>query len=139
MDRAMVCEKHIAFLRQRHARYLVGTPKADLRHFERELAEKENWAEQYALCCSEAHSAKEWAMLERQMAGLSEELAKIDSGLRTRSVSDLEKVGRRIGPLQGRCQEAARLLKVAVLNPHKSRRASLGSVISDLGGVAALA
>ena len=144
MDRGMVSEKNIAFLRARQARYLVGTPKADLRHFERELAEKENWvevqdgvearlvahpdgegSEQYVLCRSEARSAKERAMLERQMTGLSEELAKIDRGLRTRSVPDLEKVGRRIGRWQGRYSAAARLLEVVVIKDGKGNAAGL--------------
>ena len=42
MDRGMVSEANIAFLRERHARYLVGTPKSWLRHFEAKLLEKEN-------------------------------------------------------------------------------------------------
>ena len=37
MDRGMVSEKNLAFMRTRGARYLVGTPKALLRKFEREL------------------------------------------------------------------------------------------------------
>lgn len=42
MDRGMVSEKNLEFMRTRGARYLVGTPKALLRKFERELLEK-NW------------------------------------------------------------------------------------------------
>jgi transposase len=38
MDRGMVSEANIDFLRQRKALYIVGTPKAELRHFEAELA-----------------------------------------------------------------------------------------------------
>jgi transposase len=37
MDRGMVSEKNIAFLRERKARHLVGTPKAQLRDFEKRL------------------------------------------------------------------------------------------------------
>jgi hypothetical protein len=43
MDRGMVSEANIAFLRERRARYIVGTPKSWLRHFEAKLLEKENW------------------------------------------------------------------------------------------------
>ncbi len=43
MDRGMVSEANIDFLRHRKALYVVGTPKAELRHFEAELAEEENW------------------------------------------------------------------------------------------------
>ena len=35
MDRGMVSEKNIAFLRARNARYLVGTPKSQLKEFEK--------------------------------------------------------------------------------------------------------
>jgi len=43
MDRGMVSEKNIAFLRRRKARYLVGTPKSQMRDFEKQLLEKEGW------------------------------------------------------------------------------------------------
>jgi len=78
MDRGMVSEANIDFLRTRNARYIVGTPKAELRHFEEELAEKENWSEvqqglearvvehpdgegceKYVLCRSQARGEKE--------------------------------------------------------------------------------
>jgi hypothetical protein len=59
------------------------------------------------------------------MTGLSEELAKIDRGLRTRSVPDLEKVGRRIGRWQGRYPAAARLLEVVVIKDGKGNAAGL--------------
>jgi len=43
MDRGMVSEKNIEFLRSRKALYIVGTPKSQLRLFEAELAEEEHW------------------------------------------------------------------------------------------------
>lgn len=45
MDRGMISEANLAFLRQRKARYIVGTPKAQLKKFEKELLEKESWTE----------------------------------------------------------------------------------------------
>ena len=45
MDRGMVSEKNITFLRARGARYLVGTPKSQLRQFEAALLEKAGWSE----------------------------------------------------------------------------------------------
>ena len=81
MDRGMVSEKNIEFLRERGARYLVGTPKSQLRQFEAELLEKEGWSqvqsgleakllahpdgrglEQFVLCRSTARADKESAM-----------------------------------------------------------------------------
>ena len=147
MDRGMVSEANIDFLRQRKALYIVGTPKADLRHFEAELAEEENWKvvqpglearvvahpdgdgnEKYVLCRSQARGEKEKAMLERQMKRLTEELIKIDTALREskRKETDLGKIERRIGRWQGRNPAAARLLDVVVLKDEKQRDLGLG-------------
>jgi hypothetical protein len=41
MDRGMVSEKNLAFLRERGGAYIVGTPKAMLRQFERYLTDKD--------------------------------------------------------------------------------------------------
>jgi hypothetical protein len=43
MDHGMVSKANIDFLRHRKALQIVGTPKSELRHFEAELAEEENW------------------------------------------------------------------------------------------------
>ena len=40
MDRGMVSEENLEFLRQRGARYLVGTPKSMLKRYEREMTDK---------------------------------------------------------------------------------------------------
>jgi transposase len=149
MDRGMVSEANIDFLRQRKALYIVGTPKVDLRHFEAELAEEENWkvvqhglearvvahpdgdgSEKYVLCRSQARGEKEKAMLERQMKRLTEELLKIDLALckSKRKETDLGKIERRIGRWQGRNPAAARLLDVVVLKDEKQR--SLGLQLS---------
>jgi len=103
----MVSESNIAFLRERKARYIVGTSKSQLRSFEAELAEEENWTdvqngvearivehpdgnggERFVLCRSNARAAKERAMLERQMDRLSEEFIKVDRSLRRRPQSN---------------------------------------------------
>jgi len=140
MDRGMVSEQNIAFLRQRKARYIVGTPKSQLRHFEAELTEETDWidvqggvearlvdhpdgdgSERFVLCRSSARAAKERAMLERQMDRLSEELIKIDRSLRRRPVGDSEKVGRRIGRRQGRYPAAAKWIDAELLYAREKR------------------
>ena len=40
MDRGMVSEENLEFLRARNAHYLVGTPKVQLRHFAQSLLEE---------------------------------------------------------------------------------------------------
>jgi hypothetical protein len=81
MDRGMVSEDNIDFLRARGARYLVGTPKRQLRQFEAQLLEQQDWTEVqpgvqvklirhpdqeggeiYVLCKSAARQEKEAAM-----------------------------------------------------------------------------
>src|SRR5690606_13411681 len=101
MDRGMVSEANLAFLRERKARYLVGTPKSWLRAHEQTLLEQSDWhqvqdglevrlvehtggepGERYVLCRSGARAEKERAMLARQSERLSAELIKIDAALR---------------------------------------------------------
>lgn len=144
MDRGMVSERNIAFLRERKARYIVGTPKSQLRAFEAQLAESENWTEvqngiearllehpdgdgteRFVLCRSNARAAKERAMLERQMTRLSEELVKIDRSLRRRPQLDVENVGRRIGRWQGKYPAAAKCLEAELIRDGQQRACGL--------------
>ena len=41
MDRGMVSEENLKFLRDRQAKYIVGTPKAMLRQFEEHLTDQD--------------------------------------------------------------------------------------------------
>ena len=145
MDRGMVSEENIAFLRQRKALYIVGTPKSELRHFEAALLEQENWtgvqeglearmvehpdgngSEKYVLCRSTARAEKERAMLERQSQRLTAELAKVQAWLRRKAQPDLEKVGRRIGRALGKCPAAARIVQARVEHDAQGRACDLG-------------
>ena len=136
MDRGMVSEANITFLRERKALYIVGTPKSELKHFEKQLTDDTDWVdiqaglearlvehpdrdglEKYILCRSTQRAAKEQAMLSRQMNHLTEELLKIDRQLRRRKTKPTETgpLERRIGRWQGRYPAASRLLEVEVL------------------------
>ncbi|MFO1523311.1 MAG: hypothetical protein U1G05_14975 [Kiritimatiellia bacterium] len=103
MDRGMVSEDNLDFLRKREARYLVGAPKQQLRPFEAQLLDTANWTEvqpgvdvklaahpdgqgteQYVLCRSSDRRNKESAMLEQQRQRLLAKLEKTDAGLRKR-------------------------------------------------------
>ena len=144
MDRGMVSERNIAFLRERKALYIVGTPKSHLRSFEAELAEQTNWTdvengvearlvdhpdgdgrERFVLCRSHARAAKERAMLERQMDRLSEALLKIDRSLRRRPQADHGKVERRIGRWQGKYPAASKLMEAEVMADDQGRACAL--------------
>ena len=43
LDRGIMSEDNMDFLREREARYIVGTPKSDLKKFEAVFLEEANW------------------------------------------------------------------------------------------------
>ena len=148
MDRGMVSEANLAFLRERQARYLVGTPKSWLRAHERTLLEQTDWktvqeglevrlvehpagepGERYVLCRSDARAEKERAMLQRQSERLTAELLKIDAWLRRSPQLDQEVVGRRIGRHLGKYPAAAVIVMAEVL--HAPNGAAAGLRISS--------
>jgi transposase len=140
MDRGMVSEANLAWLRQRGALYLVGTPKSQLRQFEKALLEEADWhtvreglevkwvsapdgtsTERYVLCRSADRGAKERAMLDRQIARLRGELAKLDAALQKQPVAEAGPVERRIGKWLGRTPAAAKLFTVALRRDAQQR------------------
>ena len=133
MDRGMISEANIDFLRTRQARYLVGTPKRQLKAFAAQLLDKEHWAqvqegvevklvahpdggtdEQYVLCRSSARREKEAAMIELARKRLRAQLDKTHASLRQRPARDAGLIERRIGRWLGRFPAAERLLTVTV-------------------------
>jgi transposase len=147
LDRGMVSESNLAFLRARNASYIVGTPKAQLRQFEAALLEEKDWQrvradvevklvahpdgqgrEQFVLCRSEARREKEKAMLERQAERLLAQLVSIDASLRKKPCADRDAVGRRIGRWLGRYPAADKLFLVETLTD--GRGAACGLTIA---------
>lgn len=57
LDRGMVSEENIEFLRAKGARYIVGTPKSQLRQFEKELLDSEHWSQVVPECRSQNGNA----------------------------------------------------------------------------------
>ena len=131
LDRGIVSENNLAWLRQRGATYLVGTPKTQLKQHQAALLERNGWqearlgvevklvqtaegSEQFLLCRSTDRASKERAMLDRQLERLRAELAKIDTSLRHQAEGDLEKAGRRIGRWLGKYPAASALLIVTL-------------------------
>ena len=133
LDRGMISEENVEFLRSRQARYVVGTPKAQLKGFEQQLLEEEDWhqvqpgvevklvahpdgdtTEQFILCRSSARRQKETAMLEQQPQRLLAKLQQLDSSLAKRPRRDAGAVERHIGRWLGRYPAAEKLLDVQV-------------------------
>jgi transposase len=138
VDRGIVSEANLEFLRKRGALYLVGTPKHELRHHEEKLLEKDDWEqvqdglevklidtphgqERFVLCRSQARAEKEKAMLQRQMERLRKALEKLDASLRKRPRHDPMRVGMSIGRWLGRNSAAERLFDVSVVQDEAER------------------
>src|SRR5690554_535664 len=111
----MISEANLAFLRERKARSLVGTPKSWLRAYDQTLLERSDWktvqdglevrlvehpdggpGERCVRCRSGARAEKERAMLPHQSERLTGELIKIDAWSRCSPETDQETVGRRL-------------------------------------------
>jgi transposase len=129
VDRGMIDAANLKWLKERGSRYIVGTPKGELRRFEQELL-KGTWheirdglevrsvtdeagSETFILCRSADRAAKEQAMRERFEK-------RIETGLQAivrrceQKRCDLGVVERRIGRLLGKNTRAARLFSVQV-------------------------
>lgn len=142
MDRGMVSEENLDWLRSRGATYLVGTPKSQLRSYQAALLNHQEWQkirdglevklvvgsageEKFILCRSQDRAAKEKAMLDRQLERLRAEFDKLSAALRQHPNKDLEAVGRRIGRWLGRYPAAAAVLQVRVVKDVKGRASAL--------------
>jgi len=130
MDRGMVSEENLAFLRQSGRRYIIGTPKAQLKSVERDLV-AEGWetvregvevkicaapdgsTDHFVLCRSQARREKEQAMHARFEQRIEEGLTKLAASCVKRAwpVGTIE---RRVGKLLGTNTRAAGLFDVLV-------------------------
>jgi transposase len=131
MDRGMVSKENHALMQASGRRYIVGTPKNQLRAFEQHLLDKE-WEqvheglevkrcaspegtdEVFILCRSAARAEKEHAMHERFRIRIEEGLEKIKLSCEKGRVKDINKIERRIGRLLGSNSRAASMFDVAV-------------------------
>jgi len=144
LDRGMISEENIEFLRSRQACYVVGTPKSQLKGFEQKLLEQEDWhevqpgvevklvahpdgrtSEQFILCRSSARRQKEAAMLELQRQRLVAKLQQLDHSLAKRPGRGAGAVERRIGRWLGRYPAAEKLLDVRVCRDAQGRAVGL--------------
>jgi len=131
LDRGMVSEENLEFMRATGARYLVGTPKSLLKKFEQHLLD-EQWEEvrpgvevrlvpspegtdeTFVLCRSRRRKEKENAILNRFAAGLQSKLVRLKERADAGKLRDRQKVERQIGRLLERNSRAASLFTVTV-------------------------
>jgi transposase len=142
MDRGMVSEDNLEYLRSTGARYLVGTPKSLLKKFEHQLLEQ-NWEkvqpgvdvqlcrspegtdEIFVLCRSAGRKEKENAILNRFVNSLETRLLKLAGQAQAGKAKDRQKVERRIGRLLERNSRAASLFSVEVTETGTGKQARL--------------
>lgn len=130
MDRGMVSEKNLRFLRQRGGLYIVGTPKAMLRQFERHLLH-DDWREVQAgvevklvpgpegnetfiLARSADRRAKEQAMHQRFLERLQAGLERLQAQARAGRLRDDGIANRRLGRLLQKNWRAAGAFEVTI-------------------------
>jgi transposase len=140
VDRGMVSDANLQWLKQRGSRYIVGTPKSRLKQFEQQLlvgswnevraglevqiVPGDSNSETFILCRSADRAAKEQAMRERFERRIETGLAAIQRACEKRR-NDVGVIERRVGRLLGVNSRAAGLYHVEV-----TRGASGGAQLS---------
>jgi len=132
MDRGMVSEDNLDYMRKKGARYLVGTPKSMLKKFEQQLL-SQDWeevqsgvevrlcsvpdsqGETFVLCRSQGRREKENAILNRFVQNMEAGLAKMEASMASGKLQDRQKAERRIGRLQERNSRAASLFTITMI------------------------
>ena len=129
LDRGMVSEASLTWLKGRGSRYIVGTPRSRLRQFARAVRHGDREAlreglevqrcpdgdgtETYILCRSAERASKEQAMRERFVARIVAGLRKLRAAGRRRRCA-AGTIERRVGRLLGQNPRAARFFRVRV-------------------------
>jgi len=142
MDRGMVSEANLAFLRRRGGYYIVGTPKSMLRQFQQHLTEQD-WhevqagvevklvegpegQEVFVLTRSKDRREKEKAMHQRFLERMEAALQKMQQSAVTGHLKDPALAQRRLGRLQQRYWRAAKAFEVKIATiPHRSGKTRL--------------
>ena len=126
MDRGMVSEDNLEWLREGKRRYLVGTPRSELKRFAKELAEERDWnnvregldvklvaspdgdGETFVLCRSQDRREKEKAMHGRFAERIAAQLASLGRRVeKARRPLDRGRIERQIGRILQRSSRAA--------------------------------
>jgi transposase len=119
-DRGVVSEANLQKLREHGARYVVGTPRSQLKQYEKQLLDGPwqaigsevrvqlllDGAETFVLARSADRAKKEAAMRARQVRGLMRELVCLRRSIRRGTIKQSDKILMRIGRLQERWPRA---------------------------------
>ena len=133
MDRGMASAENVAWLRATGRRYILGTPKSELRKWAPALADKTHWreiregievklcaapdggAETFILCRSRDRVEKEKAMHARFSARIAQALAKLQRRIaQSKTRLNRDAINRQIGRLLQRNERAAARFAIAL-------------------------
>ena len=132
MDRGMVSRENVAWLNATGRRYVIGTPKAELKRWAKQLAERSDWrhiredvevkmcrapegSETFLLCRSASRVDKERAMHERFKMKIEEGLARLQRRIeKSKQPLDRGALERQIGRLLERNSRAAGGFSIAI-------------------------
>ncbi|MFH0823037.1 MAG: IS1634 family transposase [Pseudomonadota bacterium] len=131
VDRGMVSEKNLKYIRGRQGRYIVGAVRSQLKKFEKEMT-TQGWTqveqgvevklcasadglERFVLCRSAERGAKEKAIHQRFSKRIEDGLKKLSGRLlHAQKTPDRSEVERQIGKLFGRNNRASGMYSVCV-------------------------
>lgn len=141
MDRGMVSEDNLDYLRSRQATYIVGTPKSQLKQYQSQYLDRSDWQdvhdglevklvshpdgkedERYVMCRSRERALKEASMLENKKTKLLGKLNEIHASLQKKPIK-VNTIERRVGRWLGQFSAAARYYSVEVLQDEKGAKA----------------
>jgi len=135
MDRGMVSEDNVDWLKETGRRYIIGTPKVQMKKWAAELADKTSWKEiregievklcadpdgkdeMFILCRSRDRVEKERAMHELFIARISKALCKLESRIaRSKKRLGRDSINRQIGRILQLNQRAAARFKIDLID-----------------------
>ncbi len=140
MDRGMVSEANLKFLREKGGSYIVGTPKAMLRRFDKYLTDKDwhevqagvqvklvpgpDGHETFVLARSEDRQKKEKAMHDRFVERMEAGLVKLQASAQSGRLKDEALANQRLGRLNQRYWRAASAFSVKIkpIRPPKGKQ-----------------
>jgi transposase len=145
MDRGMVSENNLAYLRSENRRYIIGTPKASLKNVEQQLLEKSDWQavhagvdvkvcqmsdgkkdEVFILCKSKDRALKEQSMHDRFVKRIEDGLEKLKNACEQRAGKDITKlIERRVGRLLQQNSRGAGLFEITTTFDNDSKKTQL--------------
>ena len=131
MDRGMISEGNIGFLKTGNRKYIIGTPKSELKQFKQQLLSKDLYTireglevqycrspygedEIFILCRSRSRKEKEHAIFERFTKNIEAGLKKIKAACEKGRIKKVGIAERRIGRLLQRNTRAAGMFEIEV-------------------------